>query len=325
MNVLGSPHLEAAFMEYLRRLDMEGKLLLRGHVKTYGSISSLTERRYREAQCKLALVEAEGLEREKKFRRAGDKFAQAFAHLLPETNLKVPIDATNEGGVRCPVYIRFTMDECLTAMTCANGVSHCLYERGKYVEVSRDFRLSVVLCVWLTCYTRPLTGVRKSTCCIGMLDLGLRLSLVRRDIYSSSLPYDQLTADSLQTGIRTTHLRRYWSSTAYGSLACSLLQMHSSNSGIQARLHTAATSGTTSSKAFLRAVTSMCCARRYSQSRLFKQPWRPVILILRRIEARPSLNPRCRSVARGRSSKFRLRRRSRLAWPTHASYTRVSM
>ncbi|KAI1787955.1 hypothetical protein LXA43DRAFT_975032 [Ganoderma leucocontextum] len=49
-------------------------------------------------------------------------------------HLKIPVDAAHDGGVRCSVYLRLTMDECLTAMTCANGASRCLFKTGELHE-----------------------------------------------------------------------------------------------------------------------------------------------------------------------------------------------
>ena len=88
----------------------------------------------REAECKLALSEAENLERDKKYTEAGKRFADAIGHLLGQ-DVKIPIDATNDGGVRFPVYLKLTMDECLTAMTCANAISRCMFETGRLAEV----------------------------------------------------------------------------------------------------------------------------------------------------------------------------------------------
>lgn len=106
------------------------------------SVLTLPARRYRDGECKLALVKAEGLKREKKYDEAGRNFVQAIAHLIG-SELKIPIDATYGGGVSCPVYSNLTMDECLTVMTCANGASRCLYETGKLVEASFQVTSSV--------------------------------------------------------------------------------------------------------------------------------------------------------------------------------------
>ncbi|KAI0353841.1 hypothetical protein OH77DRAFT_1406141 [Trametes cingulata] len=56
-----------------------------------------------------------------------------MSHLVGP-QLKVPLDPRNGGGVKCPVYMNFTMDECLTAMTCCNGVATCLYETNHLVK-----------------------------------------------------------------------------------------------------------------------------------------------------------------------------------------------
>ena len=97
------------------------------------------ESRMREAECKLALSEAENLERDKNFTEAGKRFADAIGHLLGQ-DVKIPIDATNDGGVRFPVYLKLTMDECLTAMTCANAISRCMFESGRLAEVGAPRR-----------------------------------------------------------------------------------------------------------------------------------------------------------------------------------------
>ena len=60
---------------------------------------------------------------------------EAMARFLGP-DLKIPIDAANGGGVRCSAYFTITMDECITAMTCANGASRCLFRTGKLPEVS---------------------------------------------------------------------------------------------------------------------------------------------------------------------------------------------
>ncbi|KAI0330748.1 hypothetical protein GY45DRAFT_1353779 [Cubamyces sp. BRFM 1775] len=36
--------------------------------------------------------------------------------------------------MRCLVYMKFTIDKCLTAMTCCNGVALCMHETNRYVE-----------------------------------------------------------------------------------------------------------------------------------------------------------------------------------------------
>lgn len=152
-NILGSPLLETAFYEYLQRLTMEGtKSVSSDHVDLQvpclGSVRHLrkcklvvttpAERRRHEAEWKLAFVEAENLERERKFIAASKRFSQAIALLLGVgPNAKIPIDATN-GGVRSPMYLKLTMDDCLAAMTCANGVARCLYETGQLIEVCGD-------------------------------------------------------------------------------------------------------------------------------------------------------------------------------------------
>lgn len=97
----------------------------------------LVDRRYRDAQCKLTLVQAEGFARENKFREAGLKFAEAMSKLVGG-QLKVPLDPANGGGVRSPVYMNFTMDECLNAMTCCNGAALNLYESEDLVKVSQN-------------------------------------------------------------------------------------------------------------------------------------------------------------------------------------------
>ena len=97
------------------------------------------ESRMREAECKLALSEAENLEPDKKYTEAGKRFADAIGHLLGQ-DVKIPIDATNDGGVRFPVYLKLTMDECLTAMTCANAISRCMFETGRLAEVGAPRR-----------------------------------------------------------------------------------------------------------------------------------------------------------------------------------------
>ncbi|KAI0659951.1 hypothetical protein C8Q70DRAFT_105866 [Cubamyces menziesii] len=122
VDVVNSPDLVAAFTQYLLRTELE-------------------ERRYRDAECKLLLVQAEGLERQNKFSEAWPKFAEALQCLVG-SQLKVPLDPANQGGVRCLVYMNFTMDECLTAMTCCNGVALCMHETNKYVE-GLDWTLEV--------------------------------------------------------------------------------------------------------------------------------------------------------------------------------------
>ncbi|CDO71013.1 hypothetical protein BN946_scf184844.g17 [Trametes cinnabarina] len=115
VDVVNSPDLVAAFTGYLIRLDQEA------------------ERRYRDAECKLASVQAEGLMRQNKFDEAWPKIVEALSHLVGP-KLKVPLDPANGGGVKCPVYLNFTMDECITAMNCCNGVAQCLFETKKYAD-----------------------------------------------------------------------------------------------------------------------------------------------------------------------------------------------
>ncbi|KAI0641446.1 hypothetical protein C8Q79DRAFT_1003753 [Trametes meyenii] len=56
-----------------------------------------------------------------------------MAHLVGP-RLKVPIDPALDGGVKCAVYMNFTMDECLTAMSCCNGVARNLFQANDMVE-----------------------------------------------------------------------------------------------------------------------------------------------------------------------------------------------
>ncbi|KAM5541680.1 hypothetical protein V8D89_004661 [Ganoderma adspersum] len=114
IDVLKSPRLEEAFADYLQRLV-------------------LSERRYRDAESKLAIVEGEGFERQKKYGDAAAKFMEAMTLLLGP-DLKIPIDGASGGGVKCSEYLRMTMDECITAMTCSNGASRCLFRSGKLPE-----------------------------------------------------------------------------------------------------------------------------------------------------------------------------------------------
>lgn len=107
------------------------------------SWTNLTDRRYRDAECKLAIVQAEGFARENKFKQAGLKFAEAMSHLVGP-QLTVPLDPANGGGVKCPVYMNFTMDECLTAMTCCNGAAMNLFESDELVKVSTHRNVSLL-------------------------------------------------------------------------------------------------------------------------------------------------------------------------------------
>ncbi|KAI0823483.1 hypothetical protein BC628DRAFT_1324930 [Trametes gibbosa] len=64
-----------------------------------------------------------------------------MAHLVG-SQLKVPLDPANGGGVRSPVYMNFTMDECLTAMSCCNGAAFNLFGSNNLVS-ALDWTLEV--------------------------------------------------------------------------------------------------------------------------------------------------------------------------------------
>ncbi|EIW54710.1 uncharacterized protein TRAVEDRAFT_39247 [Trametes versicolor FP-101664 SS1] len=64
-----------------------------------------------------------------------------MSHLVGP-QLTVPLDPANGGGVKCPVYMNFTMDECLTAMTCCNGAAMNLFESDELVK-ALDWSLEV--------------------------------------------------------------------------------------------------------------------------------------------------------------------------------------
>ena len=65
--------------------------------------------------------------------------------LLLGPDLKIPIDGASGGGVKCSEYLRMTMDECITAMTCSNGASRCLFRSGKLPEVGCEYSLSATV------------------------------------------------------------------------------------------------------------------------------------------------------------------------------------
>ncbi|KAJ2969591.1 hypothetical protein NUW54_g12927 [Trametes sanguinea] len=114
IDVVNSRDLVAAFTGYLIQLDLE-------------------DRRNREVECQLLTTQAESLLNHNKYRVASRKYAEALNQLVGP-RLRVPLDPTNGGGVVCPVYRKFTMKECLAAMTCCNGVARCLHETKEYLD-----------------------------------------------------------------------------------------------------------------------------------------------------------------------------------------------
>ncbi|KAI9062026.1 galactose oxidase [Trametes sanguinea] len=114
IDVVNSRDLVAAFTGYLIQLDLE-------------------DRRNREVECQLLTTQAESLLNHNKYGVASRKYAEALTQLVGP-RLKVPLEPTNGGGVVCPVYRKFTMKECLAAMTCCNGVARCLNETKEYLE-----------------------------------------------------------------------------------------------------------------------------------------------------------------------------------------------
>lgn len=80
------------------------------------------------------MVEAENFIRDGRFDDATVRFRDALA-IITERKIRVPLDPADGGGVLSPVYLSFTMDECITAMTCCHGLSHCFNEMKQYKEV----------------------------------------------------------------------------------------------------------------------------------------------------------------------------------------------
>ncbi|KAJ2981959.1 hypothetical protein NUW54_g10807 [Trametes sanguinea] len=114
IDVVNSRDLVAAFTGYLIQLDLE-------------------DRRNREVECQLLTTQAESLLNHNKYGVASRKYAEALTQLVGP-RLRVPLEPTNGGGVVCPVYRKFTMKECLAAMTCCNGVARCLHETKEYFD-----------------------------------------------------------------------------------------------------------------------------------------------------------------------------------------------
>ncbi|KAI8974799.1 hypothetical protein BD414DRAFT_539560 [Trametes punicea] len=85
--VVNAPSLVAAFTGYLLSLDVE-------------------ERRYRDAECKLAIVQGEGLAYQNRYKEACPKFIEALSYLvgsqLKALDLTVEVDVLHKNSALQP-------------------------------------------------------------------------------------------------------------------------------------------------------------------------------------------------------------------------------
>ncbi|KAH9936009.1 hypothetical protein B0H21DRAFT_758865 [Amylocystis lapponica] len=134
-SVTDSPELVHAFTELLLRLDLE-------------------DRASRQKICKESIKQADKLLTRRSYKEAQSKYRQAITVVVGDTFV-VPIPQTENGGVISGVYLRLTMDERVSLMTCCNGMAQCLDKVHKTQEALDWFHEVDVLHKHTRFLTRP--------------------------------------------------------------------------------------------------------------------------------------------------------------------------